>query len=417
MTSAKYILTALMIVVTWTAAAQVSLRLTQVLQLAKDNNPDLKTEQYNISVATADIVTAKLRPNLVLNNQSLQQLEPNHFPANTHWYQDQNRQIWWQLTRTFQVAGQRRNKIDLANKSVVLAEKNYHDVERNLLLSAAEKWLNAWTTQKQLDILSIAKNNIDSLVQSNRIRFKNEVITQTELFRTELLSKQYDIQQNTLRQTLTNQLRDIMFLTGTRDSIAIDTAEDFIPVNLTDLPTLLTSSMQSRSDVLAARSMIDVSNSNIKLQHSLAYPQPDLGLIWNPQNTVPYIGIYATIELPFFNRNQGEIKKSHQLKEQAVQRLSSVEARLQMEVTNAHASFRQQQQNMQHYQAVLQQSQTVLNNVKYAYTRGGTTIIDFLEAQRSWLETQQQYYEALQQYRQTYIELLYTTGNINQLIQ
>ena len=45
------------------------------------------------------------------------------------------------------------------------------------------------------------------------------------------------------------------------------------------------------------------------------------------------------------------------------------------------------------------------------------TIIDFLEAQRSWLDTQQQYYETLQLYRQSYIKLLYASGLINKLAQ
>jgi len=103
------------------------------------------------------------------------------------------------------------------------------------------------------------------------------------------------------------------------------------------------------------------------------------------------------------------------LKQQAEQHLFTIQKQLQTEITNAYASYQLQQQNVQNFQTILEQSQTILDNVKYAYLKGGTTIIDFLEAQRSWLETQQQYYEALQQYRQSNIQLLYATGLINQL--
>jgi cobalt-zinc-cadmium efflux system outer membrane protein len=103
------------------------------------------------------------------------------------------------------------------------------------------------------------------------------------------------------------------------------------------------------------------------------------------------------------------------LKQQAEQHLFTIQSQLQTEITTAYASYKLQQQNVQNFQIILEQSQTILDNVKYAYLKGGTTIIDFLEAQRSWLETQQQYYDALQQYRQSYIQLLYATGLINQL--
>ena len=73
------------------------------------------------------------------------------------------------------------------------------------------------------------------------------------------------------------------------------------------------------------------------------------------------------------------------------------------------------QENTLNFQEVLEQSQTILDNVKYAYLKGGTTIIDFLEAQRSWLDTQQDYFNALEQYRKSYLQLLYATGLINQL--
>jgi cobalt-zinc-cadmium efflux system outer membrane protein len=72
-------------------------------------------------------------------------------------------------------------------------------------------------------------------------------------------------------------------------------------------------------------------------------------------------------------------------------------------------------QNIENFKILSNQSQTILESVQYSYLKGGTTIIDFLEAQRSWLDTQQQYYDALQLYRLGYVQLLYTTGLISQL--
>lgn len=413
----RYTFSILCVLYCLTASAQTNYTLQQALQTARVNNLVLKTEQLNVSIAQTDIITAKLRPNLVLNNQTIQLMQPSHFPANTSWYNGKNRQVWWQLTKSFQIAGQRKYKIDVANKNVAFAEKNYTERERNLYADVAEKWLEVWTAQKQLDILLTAKSNIDSLVITNQLRYKNQVITQTDLFRTELLSKQYAIQYKTALQEVINRQNELKFLLGIHDNVSIDTADNFLFSIPANIDSLLAQSLQSRSDILTAKSLIEVSNSNIKLQKSLAFPQPELGFIYNPQNTIPYFGIYATIDLPVFNRNQGEIKKSYLLKQQAEQQLFTIQSQLQTEIKTTYASYQLQQQNVQNFQTVLEQSQTILDNVKYTYLKGGTTIIDFLEAQRGWLETQQQYYAALQQYRQSYIQLLYATGLINQLAQ
>lgn len=397
------------------ANAQNNYTLQKVLQTARANNPYLKTEQLNIGIAETDIITAKLRPNPILNNQSLQLMQPSQFPASTNWYNGQNRQVWWQLTKPFQVAGQRKYKIDIANKNVSFAEKNYTETERNLFSEVAAKWLEVWTAQKQLEIIQIAKSNIDSLVLTNQIRYKNQVITQTDLYRTELLSKQYAIQYKTALQEVINRQNELKFLLGVQENLSIDSNDNFLFTMPQSIDSLLKQSLQNRSDIQTVKSLIDVSNSNIKLQKSLAFPQPELGFIWNPQNTIPYFGIYATVDLPFFNRNQGEIKKSYLLKDQAETQLFTIQSQIQTEISVAFSNYQLQQQNLESFNVLLQQSQTILDNVKYAYLKGGTTIIDFLEAQRSWLETQQQYYNAMQAYRQSYIQLLYATGLINQL--
>lgn len=399
----------------FTATAQSNFTLQQALQTARANNPVLKTEQFNIGVAQTDVTTAKLFINPTFNFNYMNVAAKSYAEPNSNLYSAINNQYAFQFGKSFQVAGQRRYSIETANKNVAFSEKNYTETERNLFSEVAAKWLEVWTAQKQLDILITAKNNIDSLVISEQIRYKNQVITQTDLLRTELLSKQYTIQYKTAFQELINQQKELQFLLGVKDSISIDTEDNFLFSIPQDIDSLLIQSLQNRCDILTAKSLIDVSNSNIKLQKSLAFPQPELGFFYNPQNAVPYWGIYAAIDLPFFNRNQGEIKKSHLLKQQAEQHLFTIQKQLQTEITNAYASYRLQQQNIENFTSVLEQSQTILDNVKYAYLKGGTTIIDFLEAQRSWLETQQQYYEALQQYRQSYIQLLYATGLINQL--
>ena len=69
-------------------------------------------------------------------------------------------------------------------------------------------------------------------------------------------------------------------------------------------------SMKNRTDVVQAQAALRVSEANLSLQKAFSMPNIDAGGIYNPQNSIPYGGIYVTIPLPVFDRNQGEIQKS-----------------------------------------------------------------------------------------------------------
>ncbi len=394
------------------ASAQNHYNLQEALRAAKESNPILKTQQFNRAIADADVVSSQLRPNPKLNNQSLLLLKPSLYPNNTDWYSPQNRQVWWQLTKVIQTPSLRKSKIEYAQQNTILSQKVYNEVVRNVLQDVALKWLDVWMAKKQLDILQIAKNNTDSLATINRIRLDKQVITSTDLIRTELLANQYALLQKTNEQIYKSELSNLKFLLGTtEEDIDIDFNDNFAFAYSSDLDSLLQQTLINRTDVLASKSTIKVADANINLQKALAIPQPELGVIYNPQNTIPYFGIYGTIELPFFSRNQGEIQK------QAEQGLQTTLFQIQIELSIAYKSYLLQKQNIQNFKDLLSKSETILSSVKYSYLHGGTTIVDFLEAQRSWLDTQQQYYNSLQQYRQSYIRLLYTSGLINKMAQ
>ncbi len=397
--------------------AQTVYTLQRALQTARSDNPVLKREQFNVGISQADITTSQLRPNPILNNQSLQLVQPSRFPDNSSWYNGANRQIWWQVTKPFQLPVQRENKINFAEQNVKLTQKQYAETERQLFQAVAQKWLDVWTAHKQLDLLGTAKSNIDSLATINRLRLKNQVITTTDLARTELLANQYAIQLKSAAQVYRNEIANLKFLIGTKDSVSIDTTDQFRFEFPAEMDALIQQAFQNRTDIQAIKSTMDVADANIRLQKSSALPTPELGLIYNPQNKAHYMGIYGTIEIPLFSRNQGEIRKSTIMKQQAEQALNATELQAQTEIQTAYRTFQLQKQNVQNFNQLLAQSQTILNSVKYSYLRGGTTIVDFLEAQRSWLDTQQQYYDLLQLYRQSYIDLLYTSGLITQLAQ
>ncbi len=399
--------------------SQSVLSLKQAVQTAKTNNLFLKTAHYNIGIAESDIISAKLRPNPALNNQSLILTNSNFYPKGTEVTSPRNRQVWWQLTKPIRLPNQRKYRIELAQQSVLFEQTNYAELQRNLAWEVSNQWLSTWVLKTKLDLYIEAQRNIDSLVKINELRLKNLVITQTDLVRTRLIAEQYNLQIRNERQSYFNELKRLKYLIGRPDSISLDSNDlaEPLPIQDLSLDSLMNMGLSLRTDVRRAKSAIDVSETNIRLQKAQAYPTPELGMIWNPQNTIPYLGFFGTVQVPLFSRNQGEIVKSQLVRKQAEQGLETLQQRIITEVLTSYQSYHTQRENLAKYQSILTQSEAVLNSVRYAYLKGGTTIVDFLEAQRTWFDTRQIYYDALISYRRSYIELLFSTGLINQLYE
>lgn len=396
--------------------AQVTVSLQEAVKLAKSGNPVLKSEKLNISIAETDVITAGLRPNPALNNQTLQLVRPSLFPNDTRWSNSINRQVWWQLTKQFQWPALRQNKIEFARQGVRVIENNFNEFERNLTLDVATTWLDTWHIKQLLTTLQNAQLNVDSLVNIQKARLRNQVITATELLRTQILLEQYNLQLKTTRQEYLNSIQELKFMLGTSDSLDVSTDATIESFSISSGPdSLLRITLERRSDIKLIQSSIIASESNLKLQNSMKWPIPELGVIWNPQNTIPYLGFFGTIQVPLFSRNQGGISRATFEKQQAEQNLQTVQLRINTELTAAYQTYQLQKETLTRYSQILQQSNDVLRSVRYSYLRGGTTLIDLLEAQRSWYDTQQLYYDAQKTYYQSYLRLLYVTGLITQL--
>ncbi|MBS1680412.1 MAG: TolC family protein [Bacteroidetes bacterium] len=398
------------------AKSQTAYSIQQALTVARQNNPFLKTENFNINIAKSDVVTARLRPNPALNNQTLQLTSSKYYPAGTEWHNNINRQVWWQLTRPFQMPSLRKSKIELANNSFIYSQEAFGETLRSFSFNTANQWLNTWIIESQLDLLQQAYTNLDSLVRINKARLRNQVISQTDLIRTQLLLEQYSIQINNSKIAFKNEIQSLKYFIGTVDSIDVDITSPIEVITFPhDLDSLYSIATHNRNDVRVAKAQIAVTESNIKLQKAVVLPIPELGMIWNPQNTIPYVGFYGTIKLPILDRNQGEREKSKYLQLQAQQNLKNTELQLHTEVEAALKAYLAEKENLKKFETILAQSQQVLESVRYAYVKGGTTIIDFLDAQRSWFDTRQLYLNELLTYHQSYVRVLFVTGLINQL--
>lgn len=126
----RFILSTMMVFVSITfnfAQEQKPYSLKEALRMARINNPVLQSERLNIDMAKTDVVAAKIRPNLTFNHETIQMTNSADFENSAGWYRGGNREELWEISKPLQIAGQRKHKIDYANKSLELEEHNYFE--------------------------------------------------------------------------------------------------------------------------------------------------------------------------------------------------------------------------------------------------------------------------------------------------
>ena len=105
------------------------------------------------------------------------------------------------------------------------------------------------------------------------------------------------------------------------------------------------------------------------------------------------------MQLPIFDRNQGEIARSGYAITQAQEQQISVSGQVMTDVRDAFESLHANDQIVSLYRSgYLDQAQQSRDISQYAYQRGAASLLDFLDAERMYRATQLGYRQALASY-------------------
>ena len=144
--------------------------------------------------------------------------------------------------------------------------------------------------------------------------------------------------------------------------------------------------------ITAAKSQIALAKANGKVDVTGTYDFTHV----SGENTA---SIFANFPLPIFDRNQGEIARTKFALTQAQEQKESASDAVLSDVSNAYEAVKSNDEVVQLYTSgYLQQAKDSRDISEYAYKRGAASLLDFLDAERSYRATQLAYRQALASY-------------------
>ena len=323
-----------------------SLDLLDALRIAQEQNFSLRSSQLDVSIQNKEIVKAGIRPNPIFNMQALALLNHSYYPNEPLYTSAQNRQDWFQLTKKMQLYGVRQDKIALEEKQLAQTISIHNANLRDVLYSVSNKWLDAWAAQATKSMAAESILSLDSLIQ-HKVAEGIKTKDYNEYLRLLIIDDQYDITDINAQLDLRNELNDLQFLMNASYIASVDNDDDFY---LADFPanqdSLVEIALRMRSDISIYKNQIAASEINLSLQKSLAMPAPEVGFIANPQNTIPYAGIFFTQPLPVFDRNQGEKQIASLTLQKAKLEEEAMIAQVRNEVQKAYEAYKIQKRKV-----------------------------------------------------------------------
>jgi outer membrane protein, heavy metal efflux system len=377
--------------------AQQSFTWQQIRDRFERNNPTLKAGQIGIDESKAEEVTAYLRPN------------PN-FTFSTDGTQIAPYQgIWRPFSGTMFVSDvsylhERQHKRELrrdsAQQGTQIVESNQRDLERNLLFGLRDTFVR---TLQAKAILGIAQQNLDyynRVLATNRDRFKAGDISQIDLTRLELQRVQFlsDVT-NSQVNLRTAKVELLAILSDKMPVDSFDASGNFdFNYEVSALEDIRKIALDTRPDLRAALQSVEKARTDHELAVANGSTDPTFAGWWshnpsfNNPNAYDTLGASVSISLRIFDRNQGE-KLRTQLDIGRNERLrDAAETGVLKDVDSAYATLMSTLALLKPYkETYLKQAVQVRDTVSFAYEHGAASLLDFLDAQKSYRDVQLSY--------------------------
>jgi cobalt-zinc-cadmium efflux system outer membrane protein len=158
--------------------------------------------------------------------------------------------------------------------------------------------------------------------------------------------------------------------------------------------------MAARPDLKAAVETVDKARTDNRLAIANGTADPTWGLDVGRNPPLPsYIGFSVDIPLRIFDKNQGEKLRTKLDIDRADKSRMAAEALVLSDVDSAHATVSSAIELLKPYKTdYLPQVTEIRDIITFAYQRGGSSLLDFLDAQKEYRDTQLNYVNLISSY-------------------
>jgi cobalt-zinc-cadmium efflux system outer membrane protein len=275
------------------------------------------------------------------------------------------------------------------------------DNERQLTFSVGQQFVDVLLAESTLEFAQASLDSFQKTVDISKERYRVGDLSEGDFLKIklQLLQFQSDLSAAKLAklQSLA-ALRQLLGFESVPDDYDVQGTLDYQPVHA-DMTGMKSLAALNRPDLRAAQQAVVAAESQLALQK--ANGKMDVTGTFNYTHTagVNTGAFFYNMPLPIFNRNQGEIQRASYGITQAQQQASETTQQVSTDVVQAYENLRTNDQIVQLYQGgYVDEARESRDISEYAYRKGAASLLDYLDAERTYRVNQLAYRQALANY-------------------
>jgi outer membrane protein, heavy metal efflux system len=389
--------------------------LDQAIDLALAHNHSLQATRTLILQNQAQEITANLRPNptLGLDTQFIPFFSPQDFSGDNL---NNTQQFDIGIGYLFERGHKRQRRLQAARDQTAVTRAQVADAERTLAFNVGQQFVSVLLAESTLQFALDDLKDFQNTVDIAGTQLKAGYIGEGDYLKIKLQLLQFETDVSSARLARGQALVGLRGFLGYNAvpadfDVVGDLAYQPLQGNLEDLQAR---ALRERPDfraaelgITAAQSQILLAKANAKVDVNGTYDFDHV----SGENTA---SIFANFQLPIFNRNQGEIARTGHVLTQAQEQQQASSDTVLSDVANAYEAVRSNEEVVQLYTSgYLKQAQDSRDISEYAYKRGAASLLDYLDAERSYRAVELAYRQALSSYMTALEQLKEAEGTRN----
>jgi cobalt-zinc-cadmium efflux system outer membrane protein len=364
------------------------------VRIALQYNQALRAQRLNIDQSKAEEITASLKPNPTLANivDTIPIFSPQTIRLSTQIYSES-------LSYTVERGGKRERRTVVAKDNTDVAAKTVADNERQLRFQVEQAFINVLLAKSVLQFSKEDLANFSQELDLNKARLSAGDLAEGDYLKLSLQKLQFEQDVSAAQLSLIQakaSLRQFLGYQSVAENFDV-TGELAHKKHIMQLEELQKQALANRPDLQAAHSGVTLANDTV----SLSYANKVKDWTWSGDYTnqnfgINGVGLSLSFDLPVHDRNQGEIARSKAAVTQAKETESSTQVGVLTDVVNAYYGLNTDEEVVALFEGgYLDQATQSRDISNYGYQRGAATILDVLDAERSYRATQLAYRQAV----------------------
>jgi len=394
-----------------------SLRVTldEAIRMALQHNHALQALRSTIQQSEAEEITANLRPNPVLgvDTQYLPIFQPDKFSGD---YLNEQSEFDAGIAYLFERGKKRQHRLQAARDITTVTRSQVADGERQLTYNVGQQFVDVVLAQSTIDLAVQDLDSFQKTVNISEERYRIGDMSEGDFLKIklQLLQFQTDLSAAKLAKVQAlAALRQLLGFESVPDDYDVQGDLEYRPVHA-DINALKSIAALNRPDLRAAQQGVTAAESQLALQKAEGKMDVTGTFNYTHASGTNSAALYYSMPLPIFNRNQGEIARANYAVTQAREQASETAQQVSTDVIQAYENLHTNDQIVQLYQGgyvdAAKQSRDIS---EYAYRKGAASLLDFLDAERTFRANQLAYRQALANYMLALEQLRQAVGTRN----